>query len=175
MQKEFYQFLFANETLYQIEQAPIISLGQTPQTDTLPSVVSVVVPEHQSALTVSVPTNAKQPAVLIVVAAINIAERALLDKILKAIHLEIDTVDLLILNEIPDMDIKTVLSDKKVHHFITFGVPLQQLKMDILLAPYQTKVVAGVNFLYSDALGLIENDKAKKLMLWNTLKKQFGS
>jgi DNA polymerase III psi subunit len=97
-------------------------------------------------------------------------EKVFLNKILGAINLDLSNVNLLILSELDNKNLKSILQQNLLTQLVTFGVPLVKINIEILLTPYQIREVEGVKLLYSDALAEIENDIPKKKALWNALK-----
>lgn len=96
-----------------------------------------------------------------------------LEKILKAINLNIDGVDLLNLNGAHDLDFAALVQDKKIHHFITFGVPFNRIHLDIAMDRYQPIRFFGITFLMADSLPTIEADQNLKKRLWGALQRMF--
>jgi hypothetical protein len=102
------------------------------------------------------------------------SEAILLDKILKAVGHSADEADIINLSYLPTADARSVLAGKLTNHFITFGVPLIKLQLDLLLPPYTPKQVEGIWFLLADPLVVIEEDKNLKKRLWLALQKMFA-
>lgn len=96
-----------------------------------------------------------------------------LEKILKAVGLNIDGVDLLNLNGAKDIDFAAMVQDKHIHHFITFGVPFSRIKLDIAMDRYHPVRFFGINFLMADSLPTIEADQTLKRRLWSALQQVF--
>ena len=96
-----------------------------------------------------------------------------LEKILNAVNLNIDGVDLLNLNGVRDVDFAEMVQGKHIHHFITFGVPFNRLHLDIAMDRYQPVRFFGITFLMADSLPTIEADQHLKRRLWNSLKQMF--
>ncbi|MCF0073714.1 hypothetical protein LZD49_24760 [Dyadobacter sp. CY261] len=101
------------------------------------------------------------------------SEALFLDNILKAVGHSLETSDVLNFSFMPGQDARTVLSGKKTNFFISFGVPLIKLHLDLLLVPYTPKMVEGVWFLLVDPLVVIEADRNLKKKLWQALQKMF--
>lgn len=101
-------------------------------------------------------------------------QKTLLVKILAAVNLSLQETDLINIDTLPaDTNFKDLLGAKSVHHFITFGVPLKRLSLNILLTPYQINRIEGCNFLMADTLENLDTDLQKKRALWECLKKMF--
>lgn len=96
-----------------------------------------------------------------------------LEKILKAVNLDVSGVDLLNLYGVSDIDFASVLRNKYINHFITFGVPFRRINLDILMDRYQPIRFDGITFLMVDSLPVIEANQTLKRQLWNSLKRVF--
>jgi hypothetical protein len=101
------------------------------------------------------------------------SEAVFLDNILKAVGHSLDTSDILNFSFLPGQDARTVLSAKKTNFFISFGVPLIKLHLDLLLVPYTPKMIEGIWFLLVDPLVVVEADRNLKKKLWQALQKMF--
>ncbi len=97
-----------------------------------------------------------------------------LEKILNAVNLNIDGVDLLNLNGVRDVDFAELVHGKLIHHFITFGVPFNRIHLDIQMDRYQPVRFFGINFLMADSLPTIEADINLKKRLWAALQQVFA-
>ncbi len=96
-----------------------------------------------------------------------------LEKILKAVNLDIEGVDLLNVYGVSDVDFAAVLRNKYINHFITFGVPFQRINLDIMMDRYHPIRFDGITFLMADSLPVIEANPTLKRLLWNSLKRVF--
>ncbi|MBO0951132.1 hypothetical protein J2I46_21280 [Fibrella sp. HMF5405] len=96
-----------------------------------------------------------------------------LEKILKAVHLDVNGVDLLNVHGTTAINFAELLAGKYIHHFFTFGVPFTRLNLDIMMDRYQPVRFEGITFLMADPLPAIEADVALKKKLWESLKKIF--
>ncbi|GAB3754260.1 hypothetical protein [Spirosoma pomorum] len=96
-----------------------------------------------------------------------------LEKILKAVNLNIDGVDLLNLHGVRDVDFDELLKGKYINHFITFGVPFERINLDIMMDRYSPVRFEGITFLMADSLPTIEADQALKKRLWQALQRVF--
>ncbi len=101
-------------------------------------------------------------------------EEALLQKILAAVHLRIDDVELLNFNNIRQIEYMDFLKDKVLNQLISFGVPLTELQLDIHLLKYKAEKVEGIPMLLADSLSVLEHDLDAKKQLWRCLKEMFG-
>ena len=102
-----------------------------------------------------------------------VSEALFLDNILKAVGQSSENSDILNFSFLSGPDARSVLAEKKINYFITFGVPLIKLRLDLLLPPYTPKQVEGIWFLLTDPLAVIEADVVLKKKLWNALKQMF--
>jgi DNA polymerase III psi subunit len=96
-----------------------------------------------------------------------------LEKILKAVNLNIDGVDLLNLHGVRDVDFDELLKGKYINHFITFGVPFERINLDIMMDRYSPVRFEGITFLMADSLPTVEADQALKRRLWQALQRVF--
>ena len=101
------------------------------------------------------------------------SESVFLDNILKAVKSSLATADVINFSFLPNSDARIVLAEKRTNYFITFGVPLIKLNLDLLLIPYTPKLVEGIWFLLTDPLVVIESDRDLKRKLWQALQKMF--
>jgi len=165
-------------------QAPIPSLPGTPAVP----VPSPALPQTP-AVTPPAPANSPVPAPAAAFPALKhkvlvltdepkqqemlMSEALFLDNILKAVGHSLETSDILNFSFMPGQDARTVLSGKKTNYFISFGIPLIKLNLDLLLVPYTPKNLEGIWFLLVDPLVVIEADRNLKKKLWQALQKMF--
>ncbi|MDZ7934839.1 MAG: hypothetical protein U5M51_07735 [Emticicia sp.] len=71
------------------------------------------------------------------------SEKSLLVKILGAIGLTLDQVDLVELSKIQTLDYQSFLSQNITRKFISFGVGLGKINWNIMLNLYQPKNIAS--------------------------------
>ncbi|WP_044173655.1 hypothetical protein [Flectobacillus major] len=182
--KTYLQYLFSEETVYFIPNKEVLAK---------PDVKNEIATRHNSENPVkvqnienvttapvapvaepdSIPYNPKHQ-VLVIVQHINEEELAFLTKILNAVNLQINQVDLLDLSKIGNASLKALLTEKSVNQLLTFGVSLFKINLEIPLTPYQTREIQGVKLLYSDALGEIKDDLNCKKALWAAMKILFA-
>lgn len=148
--------LFAGEDLYLLENE--FSKPEKPSEN----VVEVV----------EVKPNYYQPKskVIILLKSLNPADSELLGKILVAIKLDFQSIDLIELDKIGEADLSQIVTQKSVNQLITFGITLPTVKLDIPLSPYQFTEKHGMKLIYSDSLTDLQNDIPKKKALWGALK-----
>ncbi|GAB3946311.1 hypothetical protein GCM10028805_16590 [Spirosoma harenae] len=96
-----------------------------------------------------------------------------LEKILKAVNLNIAGVDLLNIHGVHEMDFPELLRGKYINHFITFGVPFERINLDIMMDRYAPVRFEGITFLMADSLPTIEADQQLKKRLWGALQRIF--
>ena len=169
-----FQYLFAEEHLFVIPENATIAV---PEKVLEPENVQVVkeVPqpiveeEKPQELLHFVPSH----RVVILVNNISEADKVLLSKILVAVKLDLSKVDLVELSLLKTMNVKTALSQNLISHFITFGIPMPNIKLEIPLMAYQIKEIKSIRFLFSDALSELQNDVEKKKALWKALQEMF--
>lgn len=170
-------YLFSNETLYKNVVA------ETPKTAVIESIVEPKLVMQQPILASLTAKEAVKPShptltlkhnVLVLTASISDNEKAFLAKILTAVGLSLDQIDLLELSKIQTIDYQSFIMQNKTKKFISFGVGLGKLDWNILLNLYQIKNVVGVDFLLSDELRIVEADLNLKKALWSSLKQMFS-
>ncbi|MBU1820476.1 MAG: hypothetical protein KKG00_03040 [Bacteroidetes bacterium] len=189
----FYQTFFQYDVLFRIpekkdttvepkEAPPVESPVTVIQEPVPPQVAPAPVPTPPPAVTPEVkaaPFPSLRHRILVLVDETRQPELApedalLLDKILKATGHSAAETDLINFSYIPQADARTVLATKSTNYFITFGVPLIKLQLDLLLPPYTPKQIEGIWFLLADPLPTINADKALKKRLWLALQKMFA-
>ena len=140
-----------------------------PKTTPRPTVPPVVAPPQQ----VQTP-KLNHKVLLLADEELDPSNLLFLEKILNAVNLNIDGVDLLNLNGVRDVDFAELVHGKLIHHFITFGVPFSRIHLDILMDRYQPVRFFGINFLMADSLPTIEADVNLKKRLWAALQQVFA-
>lgn len=188
--KSLYQLLFQNETLYRSQEVEAIEkivaevaasmvaeaqpepLAEVAKPATVVAVPAATPPPVPSQL--ATPTLNHQILILVNEApAMSPSNTIFLEKVLKAVNLNLEGVDVLNLAGAKQMDFKPLLQNKKVHHFISFGVPFIQINLEIMMNRYDPKQIAGVNFLLAESLDIVQADDKNKRALWMALKKIF--
>ncbi|HYG40684.1 MAG TPA: hypothetical protein VD908_18795 [Cytophagales bacterium] len=104
---------------------------------------------------------------------INEKDKEFLGKILGAVKLtfnDIALVNSFLFPALHPSDLENKISYTKL---ILFGEELIQLFNDLKLNKYKLSEVNDVEVLYSDSLFEIQEDKTKKIKLWEELKKMF--
>lgn len=188
--REALQILFAHETLFVVPEPPRVEQraegsGQRVEEVPLPTTTPPVV---QPAPVVAAPEPVAAPSPLphapaplpyrretiVLVDRPTPDDLTLLENILKAVSLTLADVDLLDLQKLRGQDFKPLLESKTAHQFISFGVGLKKLNLDLVLVPYRIQPVEGIQFLLADPLAHLHTDKAKKKALWINLQVLFG-
>lgn len=194
--REALQILFYGETLYAVpervgqgaggvelpepaastpEEIPVSVVTQVPKPDVeAPSAAPALIPKVTVDLPVPARPELKFGATILLTDRPTPADLDFLATILKAVNLSLDEVDLLDLQKLKGQDFKPLLESKSAHQFISFGVGLKKLNLDLVLVPYRITPVEGIQFLLTDPLATIQTDKAKKKALWINLQVLFG-
>ena len=148
---------------------PIPEPEPLPKVPPRPTVPPVVAPQPQTA------PKLNHKVLLLADEELDPSNLLFLEKILNAVNLNIDGVDLLNLNGVRDVDFAELVHGKLIHHFITFGVPFNRVHLDIQMDRYQPVRFFGINFLMADSLPTIEADVTLKKRLWAALRQVFMS
>ena len=169
-----FQQLFAGEQLYVIPEKKVLNEEVSVEKK------QIVAPIAEQVVATIKVEKLQEPLhfvpnhrVVILVDDCSDADQALLGKILTAVKLNLNQVDLVRLADLSQMNARTAFSQNLISHFITFGVALQKIKLEIPLNPYQTKEIKNIRFLFSDALSELQNDVEKKKALWRALQEMF--
>ncbi len=185
MSKSFYQLLYQNETLYRIhgetpvnefvEEIPSSSLiAMEDPTAPLAPISAPQVSARPASISVPLPKLNHQILILVDESpAMSPSNTIFLEKVLKAVNLNLEGVDILNLAGAKQMDFRPLLQNKTVHHFISFGVPFININLEIMMNRYDPKRISGVNFLLAESLDIVQTDDKNKRALWGALKKIF--
>jgi len=111
--------------------------------------------------------------VIILVNSLTPTDSELLGKILGAVKLDLQSVDILDLGKNQEINLSQIFTQKFVNQVISFGVDLSKVSLDVELIPYQIFENQGIKFTHSDSLSSIQNDIPKKKALWVSLKVMF--
>ncbi|MCE7041934.1 hypothetical protein [Dyadobacter sp. CY312] len=192
-QAALFKILFQNDTLFQLneskpvvvqeKESPVAKSAPIAPQQPKPAPTTIKIAEKPEApKLVSAPVAQEFPAlkhrILILTEdqkqqEMQAAEAVFLDNILKAVKFSISEADVFNVSFLPPTDARGVISGRKINYFITFGVPLVKLNVDLLLIPYTPKLVDGIWFLLADPLAAIESDRDLKRKLWQALQKMF--
>ena len=171
-------YLFSTETLYKnvVSESPKVAEAKSivEQKTVVQEPISTPVLAKE-VVKPAIPTFKFRNQVLILTDTISDSEKALLVKILGAIGLTLEQVDLVELSKIQTLDYQSFLSQNVTKKFVSFGVGLGKINWNILLNIYQPKNIAGVDFLLSDELRVLDTNLDLKKTLWGALKAMFGN
>jgi len=103
---------------------------------------------------------------------LNPEEEVLLSKILSAVKLRLEDVDLVNVHNHRD-SLVDILKDKLVNQIISFGIELRDLDIQIPLEAYRVTRVEGIDILLADSLFELQLNTDKKKMLWQALQAMF--
>lgn len=123
--------------------------------------------------TIPIPKSEIQNRLTILVLELSDEDKTFLTKILAAVGVNFEDVDLIELKKIPTLNRQEWIGQKKTNYFISFGVGLAKLGWQVLLPPYQQKTMDGVQFLLTDDLKNIASNVLLKKKLWEVLQKMF--
>ena len=183
MNKTFYNTFYQHDTLYYspdsiqaVEEKVVMALPASEldiekPIDELPQAVETQKSTEPILVEIIAPTLNHQ--VLFLTNELSPSDAVFLEKVLKAVNLNLEGVDILNLEGAKLIDFKPLLRAKKIHHFISFGVPFLKVNLDLMMNRYDIKVLAGINFLFTDPLAVIQEDDQLKRALWGCLKKIF--
>lgn len=102
-------------------------------------------------------------------------ELLFLNNILKAVGLPAEVVQIIpVLPASGKLNIGGLLRVYQPKKIITFGFRPEEIQMNLSLKLYLPFELGGSQILLADALNTLENDKSKKLALWQHLKRMFG-
>ncbi len=159
------QQLFAGENIYLLKNEFIVVSKDTDygkNTTPLSEPSKTTIPYYQP-----------KQKVVIIVNSLNPTDSELLGKILGAVKLDLQSVDIIELVKTKEVDLSQVFVLKSVNQIITFGINLSELNLDVKLIPYRILEKQTIKFIYSDSLSDIQNDIPKKKALWGSLKGMF--
>lgn len=171
-------YLFSKETLYKNVVSESQKLAETKHVVEQKNIVQEPISAPitpKEVIKPAIPTFKFRNQVLILTDTISESEKALLVKILGAIGLTIDQIDLVELSKVQTLDYQSFLSQNVTKKFVSFGIGLGKINWNILLNIYQPKNIAGVDFLLSDELRVLETNNDLKKTLWGALKAMFAN
>lgn len=111
--------------------------------------------------------------VVILVNELNPADAELLEKILGAVQLTLQNVEVIEMSKNKDLNLSHIFTQKSVSQLISFGVMMSEVNLMLRLTPYQILESKGVKFLSGVSLSDLQNDIPKKKLLWGALKEMF--
>ena len=156
MDRKLASLIFGNEIIYQ---------ESIPKIEKVPEISEVKTLEKIQIID-------SEPAIYIIVNVYGKSEKVLLESMMKACKVEMEAIKLMDFEESSGFDFGLIFG--KNNTIISFGLPMQRLKVDINIFPYQAKINKTEKLLLADSLDKFENDKVLKLKLWTELKKIFN-
>jgi DNA polymerase III psi subunit len=111
--------------------------------------------------------------VVILVNELSPEDAALLEKILGAVQLTLQNVEIIEMSKNKDLNLSHIFTQKSVGQLISFGVMMSEVNLMLRLTPYQILESKGVKFLSGVSLLDLQNDIPKKKLLWGALKEMF--
>jgi DNA polymerase III psi subunit len=171
-------YLFNKETLYKnaiIEASQATIKEPIAETKATVQAQNFAPTPQNEVVKPTVPTYKFKHKVLILTDTISEDEKALLSKILAAIGLTIEQVDLVELSKVQVLDYQSFIMQNVTRKVVSFGVGLGKLNWSILLNIYQPKNVSGIDFLLSDELRVLDSNLDLKKTLWVALKTMFSN
>ena len=123
----------------------------------------------------TIPTPLFRPKhkVVILVKELNLTDSELLEKILGAVKLTLQNVEVIEMSKNPNMDLSHIFTQNSVNQLISFGVMMSEVNLMLRLTPYQILESKGVKFISGVSLTDLQDDIPKKKMLWSALKEMF--
>lgn len=194
MNRNLANYIFLSETLYQSPAKKVVpevsaikevvseqTAAATLKPETaapaknIPAAPAETTPAAPAKNTPAAPTYQMKTKHLVVVKNLQQAEREMLGKILNAIDLNLEFVDLLDVNLYPDIDFKTLIYGNMPKAILYFGPEsggefLTKLRLEI----YTPKTLKEIRFLVADSLSqILLNAHNEKRKLWEALKVVF--
>jgi DNA polymerase III psi subunit len=111
--------------------------------------------------------------VVILVQELNQTDSELLEKILGAVQLNLQNVEVIEMNQNKGLNLEHIFTQKSANQLISFGVMMSEVNLMLRLTPYQILETKGVKFLSGVSLTDLQNDVPKKKQLWGALKEMF--
>jgi DNA polymerase III psi subunit len=155
------QQLLAGEEIYLIKDVNE-PLSVSPQTPTLSVSTQTTTPLFRP-----------KHKVVILVHELNPADSELLEKILGAVQLNLQNVEVIEMSKNKGLNLEHIFTQKSVNQLISFGVMMSEVNLMLRLTPYQILETKGVKFLSGVSLTDLQNDVPKKKQLWGALKEMF--
>jgi DNA polymerase III psi subunit len=168
------QQLFAGENIYLLKdefvaESSVRNTGTNSQTTAESTVTTLMSVSPQTTPSYYQPKQ----KVIILITSLNPTDSELLGKILGAVKLDLQSVDIIELDKSQEVNLSQIFTQKSINQLITFGIDLSKISLDIKLNPYQILEKQDIKFIYSDSLTDIQNDIPKKKALWGSLKEMF--
>ncbi len=185
---EIYKSIFNNEDLYLIENKPIES-KITEESQEKTDLIEVNIPELETDTTskisiekknetvpepIKIEENKKEIPLLLLANDISVAEKVFLEKVLNAVNLSLDEIEIFTNNDLQKSDFKTFATGKTYQRIISFGLPYSKIGISKMFVPYQITIIKNIQFLMAELLPVVENDLAHKRIFWACLKQMFN-
>ena len=169
--KDVFEALFLNEEVYFIESEFNETLKLV---DVEQSVIEEITESKIIPVAVDIaPTPNEIIPLLILVDEISEANKVFLEKILMAVNLNLEKVTLLTTSDLKAINFQKFSENKIYQKILSFGVSLSTINMNIMLMPYENKLIENVWFLMAEKLVIVENDVNHKRRLWGCLQQLF--
>ncbi len=166
------QQLLAGEDIFLVKEIGVASLGDSVNTDNGIDPLLSVSPQTTKPPTHQ-PLYRPKHKVVILVKELNPIDSELLGKILGAVQLTLQNVEVVEMSQNPNMDLSHIFIQKSVSQLISFGVMMSEVNLMLRLTPYQILESKGVKFISGVSLTDLQNDIPKKKLLWGALKEMF--
>ncbi|MDZ7898062.1 MAG: hypothetical protein U5N85_08545 [Arcicella sp.] len=111
--------------------------------------------------------------VVILVQELNPVDSELLEKILGAVQLNLQSVEVVEMSKNKGLNLEHIFTQKSVNQLISFGVMMSEVNLMLRLTPYQILESKGIKFISGVSLTDLQNDIPKKKLLWAALKEMF--
>ncbi len=185
---EIYKSIFQNEDLYLIENNSIESLTLEENQEksssievTIPVVeadsTSKTIIEKKSEIVpepIKIEENKKEIPLLLLANDISVAEKVFLEKVLNAVNLSLDEIEIFTKKDLQKSDFKTFATGKTYQRIISFGLPYSQIGISKMFVPYEITIIKNIQFLMTELLPVVVNDLAHKRIFWACLKQMFN-
>jgi|GEM_PF-2469717 len=162
---------------HEITEAPAVNAEPMPaENSKLPPHNSIPeIPKTPAITTPKLPRNRNQVVIIYnnqQTVYLNPEEEVLLTKIMGAVKLRLEDVELVNINNHRDT-LVDILKDKLVNQILSFGIELRDLDIQIPMEPYRVIRVEGIDMLLADSLFELQLNTDKKKMLWQALQGMF--
>lgn len=161
------QQLMAGEDIFLVKE--VVVSGDTDNGIDPPLSVST------SPIQTTIPTPLYRPKhkVAILVSELNPTDSELLEKILGAVQLNLQNVEVIEMSKNKSLNLEHIFTQKSVNQLISFGVMMSEVNLMLRLTPYQILESKGIKFISGVSLTDLQNDIPKKKLLWGALKEMF--
>ncbi len=129
--------------------------------------------DHGSTPPTPTPLYRPKHKVVILVKELNPTDSELLGKILGAVQLTLQNVEIIEMGKNKDLNLSHIFTQNSVSQLISFGVMMSEVNLMLRLTPYQILESKGIKFISGVSLTDLQNDIPKKKLLWSALKEMF--